>query len=100
MKLFFALVGVLGLHCVPTLFAADAPAFDIKLDTISSGFDKKSCWVHPRAGAIPGEVPIVVLTMQKALLNGSDVFYALNEMRTDDLGKTWSAPREHSTTLG
>jgi hypothetical protein len=31
----------------------------------------------------------VVLTMQKLLLTGSDVFFALNEMRTDDLGKTW-----------
>ena len=26
--------------------------------------------------------------MQKLLLTGSDVFYALNETRTDDLGRT------------
>ena len=26
--------------------------------------------------------------------------YALNEMRTDDLGKTWSGPIEHTETLG
>ena len=84
----------------PGLFAADAPAFEIQLDTISSGFDKKSCWVHPRAGVIPGKTPIVVLTMQKAMISGSDVFQALNEMRTDDLGKTWSGPTEHSATLG
>ena len=38
--------------------------------------------------------------MQKLLLTGSDVFFALNEMRTDDLGKTWSGPREHAETLG
>jgi len=80
--------------------AADAPAFDIRLDTISSGFDKKTCWVHPRAGAIPGATPSVVLTMQKLRLTGSDVFYALNEMRTDDLGGTWSGPTEHALTLG
>ncbi len=71
-----------------------------RLDTICSGFDKKTCWVHPRAGAVPGTPPRVVLTMQKLLLTGSDVFYALNEMRTDDLGKTWTGPVEHGQTLG
>ncbi|MBK8092522.1 MAG: hypothetical protein IPK32_11225 [Verrucomicrobiaceae bacterium] len=33
----------------PALFAAE-PLFTIQLDTVSTGFDKKSCWVHPRAG--------------------------------------------------
>jgi hypothetical protein len=28
------------------------------------------------------------------------VFVALNEMRTDDLGKSWSGPIEHGGTLG
>lgn len=74
--------------------------YRIQLDTICSGFDKKTCWVHPRAGAVPGTPPRVVLTMQKLLLTGSDVFYALNEMRTDDLGKTWTGPVEHGQTLG
>jgi hypothetical protein len=41
----------------------------------------------------------VVLTMQKLLLTGSDVFYALNDTRTDDL-KSWSALTEHGETLG
>ena len=79
---------------------AATPAFRIQLDTISSGFDKKTCWVHARAGAIPGNPPSMVLTMQKLLLTGSDIFYALNEMRTDDLGKTWTGPTEHRATLG
>lgn len=74
-------------------FATD---YDIQLDTIHSGFDGKTCWVHPRAGAIPGERPIVVLTIQKLLLSGSDVFYALSEMRTDDMGASWSGPTEHA----
>jgi hypothetical protein len=77
--------------------AAPSVEFDIQLDTITSGFDKQTCWVHPRAGTIPGETPIVVMTMQKLLLSGSDVFYTLNEMRTDDLGKTWTGPTEHET---
>ena len=79
---------------------SDAPGFDLRLDTIRSGFDGKTCWVHARAGAIPGTPPSVVLTMQKLLLTGSDVFFALNEMRTDDLGRTWAGPVEHGATLG
>jgi hypothetical protein len=74
--------------------------YDIQLDVVCSGFDGNTCWVHPRAGTIPGDVPIVVMTMQKLLLSGSDVFYALNEMRTDDLGGTWRGPVEHGDTLG
>lgn len=96
LTILFALAVLLA---VPA-FAAEPALFDLKLDTVSTGFDKKSCWVHPRAGAIPGSPPKVVLTMQKAMLIGSDVFYALNEMRTDDLGKTWSGPVEHTDTLG
>lgn len=76
-------------------------SFDIQLDTIRSGYDGRTCWVHPRAGAIPashaGGVPIVVMTMQKLLLSGFDIFDALNEMRTDDLGRSWSGPTEQRT---
>ncbi|WP_232105458.1 sialidase family protein [Gimesia panareensis] len=78
-----------------------SPDFQIKLSTATKGYDGKTCWVHARAGAIPVDapgnshkLPIVVMTMQKLLLTGSDVFYALNSMRTDDLGKTWQSPVE------
>jgi len=37
------------------------------------------------------------MTLQKLQLSGSDVFYALNEMRTTDGGATWSKPREHDS---
>jgi hypothetical protein len=73
-----------------------SPDYRIQLETLTSGFDGETCWVQARAGAIPGDPPSVVLTMQKLLLAGSDVFYALNEMRTDDLGATWSGPTEHA----
>ncbi len=69
--------------------------YEIQVETIHTGFDKKTCWVQARAGTIPGETPTVVLTTQKLLLSGSDIFYALNEFRTDDLGKTWTGPTEH-----
>jgi lysophospholipase L1-like esterase len=74
--------------------------FEVKLTTVSKGYDGKTCWVHPRAGAIPGQTPSVVLTMQKLLLTGSDIFYALNDVRSDDLGTSWSPIKEHSETLG
>src|SRR5436190_1632304 len=68
---------------------------NVQLDRVRSGYDKKLCWVHPRAGAIPGKTPTVVMTMQELLLSGSDVFGPLNEMRTSDLGKTWTGPAPH-----
>ena len=40
---------------------------------------------------------MVIMTMQKLMLSGSDVFYALNEMRTEDEGATWSDPRRHES---
>lgn len=73
--------------------------YEVDLRTVREGFDGKTCWVQARAGAIPqsGDFPAtVVLTMQKLLLTGSDVFYALNEMRTSD-GKNWIGPVKHET---
>ncbi|MDH4476691.1 MAG: GDSL-type esterase/lipase family protein [Verrucomicrobiaceae bacterium] len=74
--------------------------FDLTLHTVSKGYDGKTCWVHPRAGAIPGPTPTVVMTAQKLLLTGSDVFYELNDTRTSDLGKTWTPLTPHPDTLG
>jgi len=71
--------------------------YTVKLDTITSGYDGKTCWVAPRVGVVQGSRPSIVLTMQKLLLSGSDIFYAMNEMRSDDMGKTWSPPFEHAT---
>jgi hypothetical protein len=69
----------------------------VQLDRIRSGYDKKYCWVHPRAGAVPGNPPTVVMTMQELLLSGSDVFGPLHEMRTADLGKSWVGPIRHAS---
>lgn len=73
--------------------------YTVQLDTVTRGYDGKMCWVHPRAGTMPGNPPSVVLTMQKLLLTGSDVFYALNDTHCDDL-KTWSPMVEHADTMG
>lgn len=74
--------------------------FALERHAVTEGYDGKTCWVHPRAGAIPGQTPGVVLTMQKLLLTGSDVFFALNDTRSDDHGKTWTPMVEHGETLG
>jgi hypothetical protein len=72
----------------------------IELQAIHSGYDRKTCWVQARPGFIPGPHPIGLVTMQKLRLTGSDVFYEINDTRSDDGGKTWSAPTPHKQTLG
>ena len=78
-----------------------APGYKLKLDSPTRRFDGKSCWCHPRAGIVPGagegSDPAVVLTMNTLDLSGSDVFKALYGMRTDDLGQTWTKPKELET---
>lgn len=74
--------------------------YHLEVRPIIRGYDRKTCWVQARAGAIPTKPGCVVLTMQKLLLTGSDVFYELNELRTDDGGETWSGPIAHKDTLG
>jgi hypothetical protein len=77
--------------------------YKILLDTVTRGYDGNTCWVHPRAGIVlrgENRSPAVVLTMQKLWLKGSDVFFALTEMRTNDLGRSWMGPYEHTDTLG
>lgn len=83
---------------VPTALLAlqpPTPAFTIQRSVMTSGYDGTKCWVHARAGIIPGNTfdeqpPTVVLTTQPLMITGSDVFYALNSSFTNDLAKTWS----------
>ena len=89
---------LLLLALAATLRAAEP--YELQLETVTRGYDGKTCWVHPRAGAIPGPTPQVVMTLQKLLLTGSDVFYALNHVSSSDFGQTWTKPVEHGETLG
>jgi hypothetical protein len=97
---FNAIVVVMLIGC--TAWAADVPpvGYKLQLDVVSAGFDGETCWFHPRAGAIPGKVPTVVLTMQKWWLKQSDVFLPVQSQISTDLGKTWTKPVEHKDTLG
>lgn len=67
--------------------------YEIQRDVLSSGYDRETEWFQPRAGIIPPAT--VVLTMTRARLWGSDIFTAVQEFRSDDLGKTWDGPRIH-----
>ena len=70
--------------------------YQIDLRAASRGYDRKTCWVQARAGAIPSEAPggnpTIVLTMQKLRLYGSDNFEAIHSLHSTDLGQTWSTP--------
>jgi hypothetical protein len=72
--------------------------FDLTRDVPTRLFDGERCWCHPRAGIVPGAgrdgVPRVVMTMNTMHLEGSDVFKGMYDLRSDDLGKTWTEPRE------
>jgi hypothetical protein len=72
----------------------------IDLQIISSGYDRKTCWVHARTAAISVSPAKGIVTTQKLRVSGDDVFYELNEFRSDDGGKSWSGPIPHKDTLG
>ncbi|WP_135552262.1 sialidase/neuraminidase family protein [Paenibacillus cymbidii] len=74
--------------------------YAIRLDTIYSTIGETYYWVHPRAGAIPGDPASVVLALQKYFRIGDDYFGPVFEMRTDDVGQSWTGPFEHAETLG
>lgn len=93
---------LLALFTAGTSLAADVMPvnYRVQLDVISEGYDGQTCWFHPRAGAIPGTTPHIVLTMQKLNLKRSDVFYPIASRASSDMGKTWTPIVEHTKTLG
>ena len=83
-------------------------AYRLTRDVPTKLFDGKQCWVHPRAGLLPGagrngivrarlpgaRLPRVVMTMNTLDLSGSDVFKGMVGMHTDTLGKSWTEPHQ------
>ncbi|QDU19821.1 sialidase family protein [Urbifossiella limnaea] len=80
--------------------SAKPVGFKLQLDVVSDGYDGKTCWFHPRAGAIPGATPTVVLTMQKWDIKASDLFLPVQSQESKNLGKSWTPVVEHADTLG
>ncbi|MGD9646911.1 MAG: exo-alpha-sialidase [Pirellulales bacterium] len=107
---FNLLVLVVLVVCRSVAAAADEPTsralldYQIDVTTVTKGYDGQTCWMQARAGAIPAgtrgnpsPTPIVVMTLQKLQADRSDVYYGLNDYRTDDLGATWIGPTPHAT---
>lgn len=77
--------------------AYDAP-YRTQVDVVHQGYDGEYCFVQNRCGIVPrsgGQPPIVVMTMNPLKLIGSDVYFTVHDVRTDDLGKTWTKPTPH-----
>lgn len=68
--------------------------YSTELQAVCSGYDRKTCWVQTRAGVMPGGR--AVITAQKLRLTGSDIFYAIHSMHSEDDGRTWSPPVEQA----
>ncbi len=82
---------------LPSVYGDKADALTIEPRIIFEGFDGKTCRVHARAAKTPdGDA---VLTSQKLLLSGSDVFYAIESSTSSDDGATWT-PFEEQSGLG
>lgn len=70
--------------------------FETELQTIHQQLSPDFCWFHPRVaafpGARPGDAPRLICTLQKHL-RASDHYSGLYVMRSDDMGRTWTAPQ-------
>ncbi|MFW5915786.1 MAG: exo-alpha-sialidase [Planctomycetota bacterium] len=62
---------------------------NVDIQIIRSGFDGETCWVNPWCG-VADDGKTAVLTMQKILLSGSDVFFGAHAAWSDDRGETFS----------
>ncbi|MCK5803196.1 MAG: exo-alpha-sialidase [Lentisphaeria bacterium] len=69
--------------------------FETELQTVRTGYDRETCWVQTRAGLLPPND--VVITTQKLRLTGSDIFYAIHSMHSEDSGRTWTEPVEQES---
>ena len=80
---------------IACISAAAAP--EITLQQIKTGFKGKFCYVHARAGMTPDGKAII--TTQPLLLKGTDVFYSLEMLKSNDGGKTWSNFEKSKTLI-
>lgn len=91
---------------VPLALAPSAQAegfvpipFEVKLETVQRYWDGRYDWAQVWAGAIPEAgrqgVPAVIITTQQEDNASDDYYHGVHTLRSDDLGKTWTAPRPH-----
>lgn len=97
------LISSISLVLVPSLlsFQREGLKYLLELNVLTKLFDGKKCWSHPRAGIVPNlgvnKYPRVVMTMNSLDLAGSDVFYGMYGLHTDNLAKDWTKPENLKT---
>ncbi len=71
------------------------PAVTLENHVISSGYDRVTCWAQARCAAIGNGGPLVT-TLQPSIMASEDhvhdIFGGISMMRSEDGGKSWSAP--------
>jgi len=98
-----SLIGGISLTILPSVYSCrkEELANTLELNVPTKLFDGKRCWCHPRAGIIPDAgqkgMPRVVMTMNNLDLAGSDVFYGMFGLHTDNLTAKWTKPEELKT---
>lgn len=70
----------------------------VKTDTVREGFDVKTCFVIFRGGRT--KRGCYVMTTQKLVLTGMDLFGPLHSMKSYDGGVTWTEPALESAFTG
>jgi len=65
--------------------------FEIELETALSHDNREFLWFHPRAAVIPGEEPVILMTLQKHLMR-SDHYSGLYSMTRKGLNGGWTSP--------
>lgn len=98
-----SLIGSISLASIPYFYSCKEEELNYSLDLNipTKLYDGIRCWCHPRAGIVPqvGENgrPRVVMTMNNLDLAGSDVFYGMFGLHTDNMAQEWTKPEELKT---
>lgn len=74
------------------------PDYEVRLETVTKHWDGEFNWTQARVAAIPGRgkdgQPRLIMTMQKWFVSHSDFYSGLYTMQSDDMGATWTGPKE------
>ena len=93
----FLILNILSILLAVPVFNAASAAPEISLQQIKTGFTGEFCYVHARAGMTPDGK--VILTAQPLFLKGTDVFYGLEMLKSNDGGKSWSSFQKSETMV-
>ncbi len=97
-----SIISGISLAFIPSVcYGKEELSYSLDLDVPTKLFDGKRCWCHPRAGIVPeagqNGQPRVVMTMNSLDLAGSDVFYGMFGLYTENLAGQWTKPEELKT---